>query len=280
MKFYQVAITDPKHPSPNAITYGLYASETEPKIGDTIRIEEEDPYGNIEFVEGVLLDIDREGKRMSPIKVTKATEILFKKYPNQMKPQETFFELDTETGSLDARYNPEIGNAVPIDVGNGIRLRFAFPPYASVKWINSTLEDPKFLDLMQRIVNESEIVWNGSKRRGVLTETGQKLVSDVEVYIDMEYSPEHDGIVVIDADGNWVCESIKDMIDNKRLTKESTDEEIDKMVEEIKSDIEGNLAPKEVYWDFDIQEALLSEKINLIRADEDYLESDHSEGPH
>jgi hypothetical protein len=61
-------------------------------------------------------------------------------YQGQSRPQGAYIALDCRDGNVWASYNPEIGDAVPLDVWNGHVLRFAISPYADGAWINGTME--------------------------------------------------------------------------------------------------------------------------------------------
>ena len=52
---------------------------------------------------------------------------LFNRYPNQDRPQDCFIELDLSSGRMSADSNPEIGNAVPMDVWHGLVRRYSLP---------------------------------------------------------------------------------------------------------------------------------------------------------
>jgi hypothetical protein len=57
-------------------------------------------------------------------------DALYHRYPKQDEPQDAYVELSLD-GQVTANWNGEVGNAVPIDVWNGRRLRFSVSPYIS-----------------------------------------------------------------------------------------------------------------------------------------------------
>ena len=81
-------------------------------------------------------------------------------YPNETKPQGSFIELDLSSGRMSARYDPEIGNAVPMDVWHGIVRRYYLPGPLLAKAVNALMED--IAGHAQAILDHVEVVWDGS----------------------------------------------------------------------------------------------------------------------
>ena len=82
-----------------------------------------------------------------------------RQYPGQSQPQGAYIALDCRDGNVWASYNPEIGDAVPLDVRNGHVLRFAISPYADGAWINATMEALR--PMFAAIIAGYDSHWNG-----------------------------------------------------------------------------------------------------------------------
>lgn len=85
---------------------------------------------------------------------------LFNIYPNQSEPQACFIALDLCTGRMSAQTNPEIGNAVPMDVWHGLIRRYHLPGSPVAETANALLED--IASHAQIILDHAEVVWDGS----------------------------------------------------------------------------------------------------------------------
>lgn len=87
-------------------------------------------------------------------------------YPRQLRPQNSYFELDTETGEVYATYDPEVGNAIPFRVYNGIDRRYGFASELKMKDVNALAK--KLLPLWQRVVDGTSVEWDGNNNVAVL----------------------------------------------------------------------------------------------------------------
>lgn len=91
--------------------------------------------------------------------------------------QDCMIELDLETGQLDASYNTEIGNAVPMHVWNGIVRRYRIPCLSS-QGANRAME--AILPLAQRVVDGAEVVWDGNNWVSKLNDDASKAEYEIE----------------------------------------------------------------------------------------------------
>lgn len=89
-------------------------------------------------------------------------------FPGQYREQNAFFELDTQTGKVNAMHNPEIGNAIPFSVYHGIDRRYSFNPYIKMRTVNDL--GKKLIPLFQRVINGTSIEWDGSNNIAILSE--------------------------------------------------------------------------------------------------------------
>ena len=81
-------------------------------------------------------------------------------YPNQTEPQACFIALNLCTGRMSAQTDPEIGNAVPMDVWHGIVRRYYLPGPPLAKAANALMED--MADHARTVLDHAEVVWDGS----------------------------------------------------------------------------------------------------------------------
>ena len=81
-------------------------------------------------------------------------------YPNQTEPQACFIALNLCTGRMSGQTDPEIGNAVPMDVWHGIVRRYYLPGPPLAKAANALMED--IASHAQAILDHADVVWDGS----------------------------------------------------------------------------------------------------------------------
>lgn len=99
-------------------------------------------------------------------------------YDGQYQPQPTFIALELrDGGELYAAYNPEIGNAVPMDVYHGHIRRYPIHTQ-SVTLANKLMR--QILPLAERVWEGYESAWNGSNHVARFTEDAQFAERDIE----------------------------------------------------------------------------------------------------
>ena len=98
-------------------------------------------------------------------------------FPGQIREQNAFFELDTQTGISNAMHNQEIGNAIPFSVYHGIDRRYSFNPYLKMRTVNDL--GKKLLPLFQRVINGTSIAWDGSNNIAILSDDA--LAAEAEI---------------------------------------------------------------------------------------------------
>lgn len=86
------------------------------------------------------------------------------KYPQQFRPQPAYITLDIRTGEIDADYSGEIGGGMSFDVFHNIVIRAPINPETTADQITEIINDN--LDLFQKILDASEVVWDGSNYVG------------------------------------------------------------------------------------------------------------------
>jgi len=85
---------------------------------------------------------------------------LFNLYPNQHEPQDCFIQLNLSSGRMSAGSNPEIGNAVPMDVWHGLERRYSLPGPILASVANTLMED--IASHAQSVLDHAEVAWDGS----------------------------------------------------------------------------------------------------------------------
>jgi len=166
---------------------------------------------------------------MSAINITSVSGFeLHQQYPTEHRAQPCFVELDARTGALSASYNPEIGNAVPLDMFNGHVLRWDIPSMKE-KPANALLA--AIAPIAQRIVDGYDAQWRGHE--AVATYTSDASDAQIEIDALCHSVDEADRIVV------WTAAELlgplgSDEVQARELgiTAESTDEELDAIAAE------------------------------------------------
>ncbi len=92
-------------------------------------------------------------------------------YPRQDHPQPCYLELNLRTGHLSADYSGEIGNAVPIEVWNGLVRRYPVQPLRN-DTVNALMHE--IVPLAQQVLAGADIRWNGNDHVGVLDDAATK----------------------------------------------------------------------------------------------------------
>jgi hypothetical protein len=156
---------------------------------------------------------------MSEIEIEMPTEHQYYRYPGQTNPQDVFLNIDTEKNKIWIAFNSEIGNAIPITVWNGQIRRYQISAYHSVFGLTKMLEDPKIIELAERIVAGSE----ERDEKYHLDEDALEAHDALGDYLESSYSPEAYPLFIIDEDYRR-----QEMLGT--ITAATTDEEIDKLV--------------------------------------------------
>lgn len=149
---------------------------------------------------------------------------LYKHYGNQINRQPVYVQLSLESGELSVRVDTEIGNSTPIDVWSGKSLVWQIP-LLSPRDANQLMEDLALL--CQEILDESEIIWNGSSYVGKLTDRGR----DLRDCVEQEISDSHlESIEEWYVDDYCAHETVRDL----------TDAELAELADKIKTYAAGN----------------------------------------
>ncbi|MFC9816500.1 hypothetical protein ACFVJM_31070 [Streptomyces virginiae] len=154
---------------------------------------------------------------------------LHARFHGQSEAQPAYVELGLEDGILLASYSTEVGSGVPASVHHGIDSRWSIP-LLTQDAANRLLDE--LAPLAQRMLDGSEIVWNGSNR------VGRLVTEDAEAAYDAiaercEGIEEHDGNP--DLLAVWSTDSIGGLWDAEEagVTAGTTDEELDRIGERL-----------------------------------------------
>jgi hypothetical protein len=104
---------------------------------------------------------------------------LYFRYKNQTNPQPAYVTLLTN-GKVMADYSGEIGNGIPMDVWLGRARRYPVSPCVNGAALVDCLESDEMRDLLQRVYDGLEDVWDGNNYVGKLTQDAEDAETDIE----------------------------------------------------------------------------------------------------
>ena len=99
-----------------------------------------------------------------------------KQYPGQTSAQPVVADISAD-GEVYVHYNPEIGNAVPMDIGHGIRRRITLPVTTKAQaraWYQLNKTD------LEALVAGMGERWDGNNTVGTLTEDARAALDALE----------------------------------------------------------------------------------------------------
>ncbi len=102
-------------------------------------------------------------------------------YPGQQKPQSAYIELDCRTGSLQADWNGEVGNAVPADVWHGHTRRYAIPLLRGAT-VNALLDE--IAPFAQRVLDGYASAWDGNNHVATFDDDASVAEEEIETIIE------------------------------------------------------------------------------------------------
>ena len=113
-------------------------------------------------------------------------KLLWEKYPGQCQAQPAFIQIN-EDGEIVARYNPEIGNAVPSRVWHGIDLRFDISNLLDADQIIELIKEIR--PIAEKLHEYSEVMWDGNNHRRKATDDQYDDILDIISDICESYEP-------------------------------------------------------------------------------------------
>lgn len=144
---------------------------------------------------------------------------LYCQYPQQNEPQNAFVELDCETCTLSADYNPIIGSGAPPEVWHGRVRRYECRNTLTKEEVRSLLDE--ITPLAQRICEGYETVWNGNNHVGTLTPEAQSAEEEVVGLCESTLNEESEW-QVWDA-GEWMYETRHELVNRIKKGESTSD---------------------------------------------------------
>lgn len=140
------------------------------------------------------------------------------KYEGQSKPQPAYVEL-SEDGVVTAGANPEIGNAVTMDVWHRRTLQWSIDPGLTGAQIADAIQDA--LPLLERVHAGHTVEFDGSNMGGLLTEDAaeasaklgrilEKLRSEVNVWSAADWLWTNDTLLTVWPEGTTLDDAVRD----------------------------------------------------------------------
>lgn len=158
---------------------------------------------------------------------------LYRVYPRETHPQPAYIELDPQARHAEVAWNAEIGDAVPMCVWHGLRLRYTVDHSLSGQQIADLLEDDEVQALMERVCVGHTVEWDGGNDVGRLSDDAQEAH---ECLVAMLYQ------VVGEAeiwDADYIAEGARE---DDRVTAETTDAELATIADDVGNEAEAQHA--------------------------------------
>ncbi|MTE20227.1 DUF1870 family protein [Streptomyces sp. TRM43335] len=175
------------------------------------------------------------------IECTDPTE-LYRHYDGQSEPQDAYIELDTQSETLSATYNAEIGNAIPFSVHYGLDRRYRIPILTAAA-ANRVMRE--IAPLADRIIAGTETEWDGSNTVARLDDDALAAEEEIEKHLGLPTQdggwgdepnqgfPERDLVAVWDIDGAVNGEEVTEY----GITADTPDARLEEIAQEILSDL-------------------------------------------
>ena len=122
---------------------------------------------------------------------------LYCKYPGQIHEQDAYVEMD-EYGFVSASYNPEVGNAVRMDVYQRRTLRFGITPYLSGDELADIVTSEEVTNLLAIIYAGHDVRWDGRNNVGHLDGEAESAIDELADYLDRVAPSEETAQTIID----------------------------------------------------------------------------------
>lgn len=166
-------------------------------------------------------------------------DALYCHYPRQFERQDCHIALDLETGRMSADYNPEIGTAIPMSVFHNRTLWWDIP-CLTADAANSLMEELR--PLAQRILDGSEIEWDGNNNVGHLDADAQAASDEIAEMCKEDWFSPADQVVEWDSDDWFAGDGQQNGIEALQamgLTVDSTDDQIAELAKAAREQAES-----------------------------------------
>lgn len=149
---------------------------------------------------------------------------------NSLKPQTPYIELDLTSPDNAIHIDTYCQiDGTPISVWHGIVRRYYLSPYTDAEALTTDINAGVFDDLFQRIVDGSEVEWNGSNYVGRLNEDALDAEEELEKILE-EYA---DGTIGLWDAADWLQDSSDEDLG---VTADSSDDELAKKARELEEE--------------------------------------------
>lgn len=149
---------------------------------------------------------------------------------NSLKPQTPYIELDLTSPDNAIHIDTYCQiDGTPISVWHGIVRRYYLSPYTDAEALTTDINAGVFDDLFQRIVDGSEVEWDGNNFVGRLNEDAREAEEDLEQLLE-DYV---DGSIGLWDAGEWLQDSSDEELG---VTATSTDEDLAKKARELEEE--------------------------------------------
>jgi hypothetical protein len=147
-----------------------------------------------------------------------------------LRPQTPYIELDLTSPDkpLDIDTYCQI-DGTPISVWHGVVRRYCLSPYTNAEDLTADINAGVFDELFQRIVDGSEVEWDGDNHVGRLNEDAREAEEELEKLLE-DYA---DGSIGLWEAGDWLQDSSDEDLG---VTAASTDDELAKKARELEEE--------------------------------------------
>lgn len=154
---------------------------------------------------------------------------IYCRYRDQINAQPVHVQLDIRDGVMWASYNPEIGNAMPMDVWHGLIRRYMLYSFPTVNGVNEFMEHIK--PYAQRVLDDSREAWNDHDWIGKLGNDAKRAEEGILSACE-NWFEEGDLLRICDVE-QWF-EACSD--DDLSIEPHMTDEQIDTLASVLEDD--------------------------------------------
>ena len=145
-----------------------------------------------------------------------------------LRPQTPYLELDLTDKQIHIDTYCQI-DGTPISVWHGVVRWYRLSPYTDAEALTTDINAGVFDDLFQRIVDGSEVEWDGNNYVGRLNEDAREAEEELEQLLE-DYV---DGSIGLWDAGEWLQDSSDEELG---VTAASTDDELAKKARELEEE--------------------------------------------
>lgn len=148
------------------------------------------------------------------------------------KQEKAYLYFEPDKGKLWVETRNSVENSgVPMDVWNGVVLRWPLPPSTNAKWLSDAVNSGEFDDLLDRIAQGYSCDWDGSNWVGELTPDAEAAFQEMEERLQAFQDQE---IGVWEAD-EWLRDTSDEDLG---IRPDMTDEELEQVAKSWEDDAE------------------------------------------